>query len=214
VLNDADGDIVTYLRACQQHPQELARALRWQPASRRLFEKHLSQAPEALTDIQRAARFFYIQKNCWAGATRRPTFHFGVTKPTGYRPDTLPETFSEVARRLDRVQIEQGSYEQMLERYDRPSTVFYLDPPYVDLKLYRRNFSDEQFAGLADRLASLRGKFLLSINDCAKARRWFGRFNSRPLQVAYTATAKTKRVQELLFANFDLPAQTNERPPR
>jgi DNA adenine methylase len=56
-----------FLRVVQRHPQELARALRWQPASRRLFDQHLAQSPSLLTDIERAARFFFLQNNGWCG---------------------------------------------------------------------------------------------------------------------------------------------------
>src|SRR6187549_1055899 len=61
VLNDSDDQIVNFLRVCQRHPAELTRLLRWQPASRRLFDWYRAQAGEPLTDIERAARFFYLQ---------------------------------------------------------------------------------------------------------------------------------------------------------
>src|SRR5438270_306331 len=43
VLNDLDDEIINFLRICQRHPQELSRVLRWQPASRRLFDWHQQQ---------------------------------------------------------------------------------------------------------------------------------------------------------------------------
>src|SRR5713101_2561055 len=52
VLNDLDDEIVNCLRIFQRHPQELSRLLRWQPASRRLFEWHQQQSPSPLTDIE------------------------------------------------------------------------------------------------------------------------------------------------------------------
>src|SRR4029077_1208 len=50
ILNDLDNEIVNFLRVCQRHPQELSRVLRWQPASRRLFERHEQQPVAVLTD--------------------------------------------------------------------------------------------------------------------------------------------------------------------
>ena len=44
-----------------------------------------------------------------------------------------------------RVQIESLPYEAVLEKYDRPTTVFYLDPPYWERKLYRFNFTEADF---------------------------------------------------------------------
>ena len=81
VLNDLDEEIVNFLRMCQRHPHELARILRWQPASRRIFDWHQRQPPGLLTDIERAARFFYLQKLAWSGKRTKQNFRYAVTKP-------------------------------------------------------------------------------------------------------------------------------------
>ncbi len=68
------------------------------------------------------------------------------------------------------MQIECLPYEEILKRYDRPTTFFYLDPPYYDRKLYRYNLDPEDFAKMAERLKGLQGKFLLSLNDVPEVR--------------------------------------------
>ena len=206
VLNDLDDEIINFLRVCQRHPQELARILRWQPASRRLFDWHDQQPPAALTDIERAARFFYLQKNTWGGKRTRQNFHFAVTKRPSYTPTTLSKRLAEVAERLDDVQLEAAPYEAILKQYDRPTTFFYLDPPYVGVDLYQHNFSDQQFEDLVRQLHSLTGRFLLSINDCPKARAWFEGFHRMEIAFTYTSTRTPGRFRELLFANYPLPA--------
>jgi DNA adenine methylase len=72
---------------------------------------------------------------------------------------------SQSYKRLQDVQVENLPVEQVIERYDRPNTFFYLDPPYHGVKLYKHNFADADFVRLKDRLRTLKGKFLLSIND-------------------------------------------------
>src|SRR5216684_6387142 len=132
VLNDLDEEIVNFLRVCQRHPQELSRILRWQPASRRSFDWHEQQPPAVLTDVERAARFFYLQKNTWGGKRMRRNFHFSIAKPPSYTPSSLSKRLVEVAERLDDVQIEALPYQTVLSHYDRASTsFFYVDPPYV-----------------------------------------------------------------------------------
>ena len=206
VLNDLDNEVVNFLRICQRHPQELARTLRWQPASRRMFEWHQHQPPETLTDIERAARFFYLQKNTWGGKRTRQNFHFAVTKLPSYTPSSLAKRLAEVAERLDHVQLEALPYHAVFAQYDRPTTFFYCDPPYVGVDLYQHNFSDEQFQELARHLHSLTGRFLLSINDCPKARAWFDGFHRMEIAFTYTSTRTPGRFRELLFANYPLPA--------
>ena len=71
--------------------------------------------------------------------------------------------------------------------------------------LYQHNFSDKQFEELAGQLTSLKGRFLLSINDCPKARAWFEGFHRMEITFTYTSLRKPGRFRELLFANYPLP---------
>lgn len=205
VLNDLDGEITNFFRVCQRHPQELSRWLRYQPASRGIFNDHKHQDPSVLTDIERAARFYYLQKNAWSGLRARPSFHYAVTKSNSHNPLTLPKRLLETADRLTGVQIENLPYQEVLVRYDRPTTFFYIDPPYVGVDLYHHNFTDRQFRELATRLADLQGRFVLSVNDCLKARVWFRTFHRLEISFTYTSLKGGGRCRELLFANFPLP---------
>lgn len=205
VLNDLDGEVANFFLVLQRHPQELARLAETQPASRAIFMRFKAQPPELLTDIERASRFLYLQRNAWSGLRARPSFHYAVSKPHNHNPLTLPSRLMEAATRLARVQIENLPYEDVLARYDRPATFFYLDPPYVGVDLYHHNFSDRQFRQLAERLLDIKGRFLLSINDCPKAHLWFRHFHRREIAFPYTSLKHAGVFKELLFANFELP---------
>jgi DNA adenine methylase len=100
------------------------------------------------------------------------------------------------------VQIESLPYEQVIEKYDRPTTFFYLDPPYWGPKLYRFNFADNDFLLLAERLAKLKGRFILSLNDRPEVRATFKHFRIEREEITYTAQARPgKRYGELLITN-------------
>ena len=60
VLNDINGDLVCLYRVVQNHLEEFVRHFKWALSSRQIFEWQKMTRPEALTDIQRAARFFYL----------------------------------------------------------------------------------------------------------------------------------------------------------
>src|ERR1700682_2627423 len=165
VLNDLDFDVVNFFRVCQWHYEEFIRYLRFCLASRKLHELHLVTDPGTLTDIQRAGRFFYLQKNSFGGLILKQKFHYGVTQPSNYNLERIPEIIERAHKRLQKVQIESLPYEQILARYDRPTTVFYLDPPYWGPKLYKFNFTEADFKALAQLLRNLKGKFILSLND-------------------------------------------------
>ena len=206
VLNDLDGELVTFLRIVQRHRPELLRLLRYLAPSRALFAQFAAQDPRQLTDVERACRFFYLQKNAFGGRRKRSNFHYCVTKPPNYTPARLAALLAATADRLARVQLECWPYERVLERYDRPTTFFYCDPPYIGADLYQHNLSAAQFEELAAHLAALQGRFLLSLNDSPQARAWFGRFVCREITLTYTSIRRPRPFQELLFANYPLPA--------
>src|SRR6185369_8958134 len=63
VLNDLNGEVVNFFRVCQWHHDELLRYMKYCHMSRKLFQVLAASNPETLTDVQRAGRFFYLQKN-------------------------------------------------------------------------------------------------------------------------------------------------------
>ncbi|SRR6266404_265042 len=203
VLNDLDGEIVNFFRVCQWHHEELIRLLRFTLASRTLYKIAANANPDTLTDIQRAARFFYLQKNSFGGLVVRRSYHFSVTKTSNYNPERLSDQLERVHQRLAKVQIECLPYERVLEAYDRPTTLFYLDPPYWGRKLYRFNFEDADFGALAERLRQIKGKCILSLNDAPQVRSTFKDFRIHAFLGAYSAQKKAGgRYGELLIQNF------------
>lgn len=102
--------------------------------------------------------------------------------------------------------MENLPYQRVLERFDRPATFFYLDPPYFNCEEdYGKGiFSREDFTRLAEILGGIQGKFILSINDTADVRKIFKGFRMLKVQTSYTAGGDhRKEVGELLFMNYD-----------
>ncbi len=203
VLNDLDGEIVNLYRVCQQHYEEFIRYFRFMVRSRAWHALLKATDPSTLTDIQRAARYMYLLKNCYAGLVRNLDYSANVTQPPSFNLERLPETIEAAHKRLARVQIESLPYEQVLKRYDRPTTFFYLDPPYYGRKLYRHNFEPADFAQLAERLKTVQGKFLLSLNDVPQVRAFFEGFVIRDIDLHYSAQrAAGRRYQEVIITNY------------
>jgi DNA adenine methylase len=207
VLNDLDGEIVNFYRVCQQHFEELLRYFKFAVVSRTWFDLIKRTNPETLTDIQRAARHLYLLRNCYASLVRNPVYHRNVIQPPSFNLEKLPELIENAHKRLERVQIESESYDKILTRYDRPTTLFYLDPPYWGRKLYRHNFGEADFEKLAGQLRKIRGKFVLSLNDVPEVRKLFRNFHIRGIELHYTSQkAAGRRYKEVVIANFRLRA--------
>jgi DNA adenine methylase len=159
--------------------------------------------PVTLTDIQRAARHLYLLKNSYAGLIRNLNYKCNVAHGPNLNLERLPAIIEETHKRLARVQLECLPYEKVLEKYDREWTLFYLDPPYFGLKLYRHNLTTADFEKMAERLRALMGKFVLSLNDVSEVRRIFKSFKFREIELAYTAQKVAgRRYREVLITNF------------
>jgi DNA adenine methylase len=203
VLNDLDGEMVNFFRVCQQHNEELVRYLRFMLVSREWHGLLKVTDPTTLTDVQRAARHLYLLKNSYAGLIRNQNYRWSVTQPPGLNPERLPEIIEETHKRLARVQLENLPYEKVLKRFDRPETLFYLDPPYFGLKLYRHNLTTADFETMAVRLGQLKAKFVLSLNDVPEVHRIFKQFRFREIDLFYTAQKIAgRRYSEVLITNF------------
>jgi DNA adenine methylase len=208
VINDLSEDIVNFFRVCQSHHEELVRYLSFTVVSRSWFNLLAKQDPISLTDVQRAARFFYLQKNCFGGLVVNRHYHYSVVEQANFNPATFPKLLRETHDRLSRVQIESLPYEEIIKKYDRPTTFFYLDPPYWGRSLYAFNLSNEDFVTMRDRLRCIQGKFLLSINDVPEIREIFKEFTIQELRLAYSAQPKAGNTYpELLIRNYPLPSK-------
>jgi DNA adenine methylase len=205
VLNDLDEEVFNFLRVCQLHHQELLRYLQFCTASRKWFELFQKQDPDSLSDIQRAARFFYLQKNCYGGLIRRQNFAVSVQGGSNYNPHRIPLILHLAHERLLNVQLECLPYQKILKKYDRPFTFFYLDPPYFGLPYYKFNFTEKDYVELADLLKGLQGRFLLSLNDKPEVRKIFASFRIEGLAFAYSSQRRVgKMYKEVLISNYEL----------
>ena len=81
VLNDVNGDLVNLYRVVTHHLEEFVRQFKWALTSRQVFKWLQETRPETLTDIQRAARFFYLQQQSFGGKVSGQTFGTATTAP-------------------------------------------------------------------------------------------------------------------------------------
>lgn len=205
IINDINGDLVNLYRCVKHHLAELVAQFRWLLVAREEFDRFMQTPADTLTDIQRAARFYYLTKMAFGARVNSPTFGICATGAPRLNLLRVEEDLSEAHVRLSRVYIENKPYAQVIDRFDKPGTLFYLDPPYFGCeKDYGAGlFGREDFQRLADRLAGISGKFILSLNDVPEVRELFSRFAIESVTTRYSVNAaKSKTVGEVLITNF------------
>lgn len=205
VLNDINGELVNLYRVVQHHLEEFVRQFKWALSSRQVFKWLRETRPETLTDIQRAARFFYLQQNCFGGKVEGQTFGTATTTPPGLNLLRIEETLSAAHLRLSRTYVENLEWEECIARYDRPHTLFYLDPPYLETEGYGVPFDRPDFRRLAEVMGRLKGKAMLSINDHPDIRKIFAAYQFEVLTIEYTVGGGDRRAprQELIVYSWD-----------
>ena len=101
VINDIDGDLVSFYRVLQNHLEEFLKQFKYLLVSREVFEDWMQQMEAGgLTDIQRAARYYYLQRLAWGGHVRKKTFGVGVERAPRINLLRLEENLSEIHLRM------------------------------------------------------------------------------------------------------------------
>jgi DNA adenine methylase len=166
VINDINGDLVAFYRNAKLHLEALLGELDLVLNSREEFEAYAAQP--GLTEIQRAARWFIRNKLSFGGMGE--TFAITRTQPLSSRNGRLIAIRS-LSRRLDRTTIEHRSWDKILDTYDHAEAFFFLDPPYLDSGGAAYDGWDEvTLQRFCTRVQALRGKWMLTFQDCAQIR--------------------------------------------
>jgi DNA adenine methylase len=186
VLNDTHGELVRLYRVLGVHLEEFVRQFKWSLTSREMFRWERLKHVDTLTDIQRAARFYYMQRLAFGGKAQGQTFGTSHTSPKRINLLRLEEELSAAHLRLHRVVVEQLSWQDCIARYDAPHTLFLLDPPYWQTEGYGNPFPIEEYDQLAEVMATLQGRAILTINDHPDMRARFDRFGGKTVGIRYT----------------------------
>lgn len=200
-INDAGGEIVNLFRIVQRHPKPLIDELRLHLHARGTFDRLISTDPETLTDIERAARFYFLQGARFRADPQSDSFVSNASTARGKAPMSVRRHLLAAHRRLARVTIERMDFERFIGRYDRPDTLFYLDPPYWGCEADYGDglFARADFERLAACLRSLRGRFILSLNDRPETRDLFAWATITGVETTYGA-AHPVSAKELIIS--------------
>lgn len=208
VVNDRSGDVATLFRILQRHYVPFMDMLKWQFTSRRDFDRLLTTDPATLTDLERAARFLYLQRLAFGGKVAGRSFGVSPGMPGRFDVAKLGPKLEEINERLSGVIIENLGFDDFIARYDAPGVLFYLDPPYWGSEgdYGAGSFALADFGRLATILAGIVGHFVLSINDTPEVRRTFEVFDQTPVSLTYTIGSGTpKDVGELVITPRGMP---------
>lgn len=210
VYNDVDGRLVTLFRVVRDHRREFQERLEQLLYSRRMFEEFCRQ-PDTGDPLEDAVKFYYVLRSSFSG-------EYGTGWSRGTVKNEAKEFFSVVsqlglvAARLRNVQVEETDFRECIEAFDRPWTLFFCDPPYYGVQVYKYSFNEEAHEDLAKILARVKGKWLLTYNDHPRIRHLYAGFPVRvkklPIMGSMVKDGKSRRMwDQLIIANYPLERQ-------
>lgn len=160
-------------------------------------------------DVRRAAMFLKLLRYSYSsGGKSFAAQPFDITSLFGL--------IGQLQDRLVNVIIENQDFAKLIPHYDRTETLFYLDPPYyMKDKMYACDFDDSDHVRLRDLLLTVKGKCLISYNDCPEIRELFKGFCIFDFSRTHSMVQRYeagKQYPELLIGNYDLFERARNKP--
>ena len=214
---------------CAQNPSELQRAMDEIPVQQlgvtntpdEFREKFKQYQSEVFADnvvvqpfnYEMAAKYAYVLTQVFSGS--KPETSNFIDLKGKYRCKYLSfrDKLSKpnwVDHFLKITDVENMDFQEVIEKYDSPSTYIYLDPPYWKTENYYNNhdFDRKDHERLANVLNQVQSKFSLSYYDFELLHQWFpeDRFRWERKEFAKAAAAKKNvkqnMAEELLILNY------------
>lgn len=208
LINDRGRDVYTLFRVLQEHYVAFLDLLRFQITTQENFNRLVSVDPETLTDMQRAARFLYLQRCAFGGKVSGRNFGLSVDRPGRFNLTTLEPDLEALHSRLSGVTVTNLDFLDFIRRVDGPRTLFYLDPPYWGCEgdYGKVLFSRERFVDLAGALRGIKGRFILSLNDLPEVRETFAGFRFQEVKTSCSIGSQGTQTEraEVLISNWAL----------
>jgi len=202
VYNDINADLVNLFLQLKDNCAELQKKAYWLPYSRKLFEMYSkSFQDEKISDLEKAVRFLYINRTCFSGQYQAG-FSAGPGSYPNWRTTFITKDLERVRERLDNVIIENLDFEECIKKYDRETTLFYLDPPYFAAdatKYYKFVFTKGSHIRLQQCLSD--------IENIPEVKELYKGFNIiETPKIAKVSSLKKEKdvVTELCITNFEL----------
>jgi DNA adenine methylase len=170
-------------------------------------------------DFHTAAKYAYVLSQVWSGTNPEKSKFIDLKGKYRSKFDSFKNKLTNPnwQKYFEKITTtENMDFQQVIEKYDSPTTYFYADPPYYKTEDYYANheFGIETHERLATTLKSIKGQFSLSYYDFPQLSEWFPKDEYRweSKEFAKAAMAKAGKVQtkgtELLIMNYNVPTAT------
>lgn len=213
VINDINSELINFYEVIRTKEKEFVERMNMVLKSRELFLEYRSTLDDkTLSDVERAFRFYYVNQNAFSGLIRYNKQGKCNSSFAGSPDKEAQSSFWDIGKikdshmRLRETIIENDTYENIVKRYDREETLFFLDPPYEGKD--KRTYNGEttfDYERLLEICRNIKGKFILTLN--AGFEDMFKEFYIYPNNVHYSmgcTSESSKKYGEVIITNYDI----------
>jgi DNA adenine methylase len=169
VYNDINSDLVAVFSTIKHHTFEFKSALKREvsdilnTSGKWVNSKRGAVSKRDMNAIEKAVNYVVSFSTSFGGMGR--TYSTGKEKAyKAYLKRTL-EIYDNISKNVSGWTIHNMDFRELISKYDKTGTFFFFDPPYPGKIWYDYDFRETDFADLAERIKTLRGKYLLTLNS-------------------------------------------------
>ena len=189
VYNDRNGWLVNFFETVRNNPVQFLEKCRWLHYSRQLYYEWRDQLEQdfeevELDSIEAAVRTAYTISSAFVGdPTKGWRFDRSGARGGSASWTNIASRVAYLSERLRSVNFDHLDFRECIRNWDCPGTLFFLDPPYLSTvsKGYYA-FTEQDHRDLAQMLANIQGKFIMTYDDTPEIRELYKRFSIIPLR--------------------------------
>ena len=218
VLNDIDEGVANTLIQIRDNVEDLICLLDGVPADKSWHSFYKTEYV-AGTDIEKAARWFYLNRTSYCGIVKPNNCYWGYDDKFSMRPENWPKHLRNVSDKLSDVSVLSMDFECLIDEIDEGCFLF-IDPPYYSSdqsKFYSHPFTEEDHLRLSDCLSRNRSKvkFLLTYDNVSEVKdmyswcsfieekEWYYTINRTDYMEAKTGSGERSKGKEVFICNYD-----------
>ncbi len=211
VLNDRHERLVSLFRVLRNPitARQLRESLRYAPCAMTEYMTARECCPDPIEDARRMIILGQQAHGSTGASGKKSGWRRGIRRSSPCNADCWARIWKQVTRwsaRLRHVYLESDEALRVIERYDNPDTLFYIDPPYLvstrrTSQGYTFDLSEQDHRELAAVLHSLQG--MVVVSGYASSLYMDELYKDWHVVAREALTDKSRFVTEYIWMNFD-----------
>lgn len=209
-LNDIDQELINsfLIVSDKKLRPKLIKKIETIKPSKELFEKLKEWKPK--TDVDKAYRYFVINRTAYSGIMNLPNWGFHPTKSV--QPEKWADRIIQAGQKLENnVKITSKSFLEVINAPSNKKVWLFIDPPYFKAdqkRAYLHSFSHKDHLQLLEALKKTKHLFCLTYDNCDEIKELYSWANIYEIEWRYhTANSNVtsrKMGRELIISNYEI----------